>query len=448
MKRKFVNSIIVMIACCSLVGCNNISTDDGSIQQQADYENSSEIVNITADDFSEKWINSIDEVETTFCDNQAINKDIPVNDIKMACKNLRKEIASGAITDDVTAFYRLKQIIAMTKMIHTSLYYDTDNNPFGSEFYQIDYIYSEGHLRILKLPTDLSEYLGATLVKIGNCSIEEYLNLVGTVISYETESGRNNLIYVKDVPMLRYLGIIGPDDKTIKLTVVNDDKESSFELPIETGEGKSTSSFYNYEQLPETYQLRIDCYENEMNYGYKVLEKENAIYFLYLSCMDSPKDSMNSVFEKMMKEFDDNPNLDRLIIDVRFNQGGNRSVLQGPLLRNKEALKQKKISLILGSFTASAGCQVLEDCLDYGFDVTSYGQETQGAIDNYTEIRYKKISSDGLTLGFPTVHDELPKIFEKYGKVKTGIIPDVIVENRLEDLVDGKDTTLDLILEQ
>ena len=94
------------------------------------------------------------------------------------------------------------------------------------------------------------------------------------------------------------------------------------------------------------------------------------------------KDETDAQFDKLVDEL-----YDTLIIDLRWNPGGNRYLLQSSLIENKEYLSKKHIRIITGSWTASAGVQAIEDCLALFDDVIIYGEPTRGAIHNYTEIK-------------------------------------------------------------
>lgn len=51
---------------------------------------------------------------------------------------MRDDLSSGDISDDVTAYFRLREIVASTEMCHMGLEYENyENEPYGG-FYSLD----------------------------------------------------------------------------------------------------------------------------------------------------------------------------------------------------------------------------------------------------------------------------------------------------------------------
>lgn len=396
------------------------------------------------EEFAGKWTESVNQVENLFLTNKGIEGGMPKETIEKGCQAMRDDLLAGVISDDVTAYFRLREIVALTEMGHMGLeYQDYENEPYGG-FYSLDVGWYGEDLYTLCLPKSLESYIGKKVKMIGNRPLDEVLDLLATVCPVETESGKKCNLYRMYPNMLKYLQIIDKDAESIPFTVEGENGLETFELPI-TKEPANDGYFpYKFEDMPFTQQMRMENMQNNENYSYRVLKEHDAIYFQYLSCMES-KTSFQTFFEEMMEEFEKDESLTNLIIDVRFNQGGFRNILQSQLYKYKEVLKEKKIYLILGIFTASAGCQVYEDCLQNGFDVTSYGMPTGGAVHNYTEVKEFSIPETGLKLIYPSVFDDLPKLQEKLGDVKESITPDVIIDEEFEEFTHGTDSIIERI---
>lgn len=394
--------------------------------------------------FVDKWTESVNQVELLLVSNKGIEGGMPKEAIEKGCQAMCDDLSAGVISDDVTAYFRLREIVALTEMCHVGLNYENeDNEPYGG-FYSLDVGWFGDDLYILCLPKSLESYIGKKVTMIGNRPLDEVLDLLATVCPVETMSGKKTNLYCMYPNMLKYLQIIDKDATGIPFTVEGENGLETFELPI-TKEPANDGYFpYKFEDMPFTQQMRTENMRNNENYSYRVLKEHNTIYFQYLSCMES-KTSFNMFFEEMMEEFEKDENLTNLIIDVRFNQGGFRSMLQNQFYKYKDVLKDKKIYLILGIFTASAGCQVYEDCLQNEFDVTSYGMPTGGAIHNYTEAEHFSIRQTGLMLNYPLVFDNLPKLQEKLGDVKESITPDVVVDQEFDEFIHGTDSIIERI---
>lgn len=395
--------------------------------------------------FVTKWTESIKQVKLLLLSNKAIEGGMPKEEIENACQVMCEDLSSGAIPDDVTAYFRLREIVALTKMCHVGLCYrNPEEEPYGG-YFCLDVGWFGDDLYILCLPKPLEKYAGKKVIKIGNRPLDEVLDLLATVCPVETMSGKKTNIYNMYPNMYKYLQIIDKNATSIPFTVESENGIETFELPIT--EKPTDDGYYpfGFEDMPFTQQMRTENLQKEENYSYRVLKEHNTIYFQYLSCSES-KTSFSKFYEEMMGEFEKDEELTNLIIDLRFNQGGYRSILQNQLRKYKDVLKEKKLYLILGIFTASAGCHVYEDCLQNEFDVTSYGMPTGGAIHNYTQISQYYVRPTGLLLSYPTTFDNLPRLQEKLGDVKESITPDVVIDQEYEAFIHGKDRIIERIL--
>lgn len=114
---------------------------------------------------------------------------------------------------------------------------------------------------------------------------------------------------------------------------------------------------------------------------------------------------------------------------------------------NKDYLKHKSIAIITGDLTASAGVQLIEDCVENLDEVTLYGGPTCGAVHNYTEIRESSVPGTDLILVTPSVLDSLPTLTKKYGDVVENIRSDRPCEVSFQDFKQGRDTIYQKIAE-
>ena len=70
-------------------------------------------------------------------------------------------------------------------------------------------------------------------------------------------------------------------------------------------------------------------------YGYEYLEDTHTLYIQYNRCAEDPNESFASFTNKLFTFADAHP-VQRVIVDLRFNGGGNSSVVQ-PLLDGLKA---------------------------------------------------------------------------------------------------------------
>lgn len=445
-------SLVILGGCAGSQG-GAVTSDwkEPNVQETADFdeteknETSPEFSGEYSSAFAKKWCDTVDHIFDVMIHTQGMNESISEKDLKASCESLKQELKSGEITDEITAYYRLRKIVATSKMIHMDLFFADDVVRDGEEGLKFDVIWTAEGPMLFGISEGYEQYMGKIVTKIGGYTIQEFMDLASTIYPVETENGKKYLLYLLKRNALTAMGVIKEEQKVLPLTVKSDDGEETFDWVISDFSDDVPMIVCDYQLLPFTYQMRTENMNDGWNYSYQILEEKKAIYFQYLSCCENENQPFDDFFGEMLKQFEEHPDYEHLIIDVRWNRGGDRRIFARALDAYEEQLKTKKIDLILGHFTASAGCQVYEDLLQSGCDVTSYGEGTSGAVRNYTEIKFEEITETGLVLRYPSMRDQIPMLIEKYGDERKSIEPDIPVEIQRDDLVAGVDTIIERI---
>lgn len=353
--------------------------------------------------------------------------------------------------DDRDIYYSLKSIVAAIKCAHLQLTFN-NNNPFLDDLVPVGFTWMGNDLIIATSYTD-KKYIGCKVLSINGVAVDELIKKYSTICSYETDEGsksslEDSFLFVSD---LAYLGVMKQKDKKVTIAIENSNGEKE-NIDVKVCKYDNNKKYYNLldmeeapDELPITYQLKHDS--NYANYAYKEDENNNAMYFQYLACQAMPDKSFNLFFDEMINKMKSNDSAYKVfVIDVRWNGGGDRYMLQRQLNKNKDYLSTKKIAVITGKNTYSAGSQAVEDALELFSNVKVYGEPTGQAVHNYTEIARKPIPELGMTLVVPTLLDELPKLTEKFGDLKDSAKPDVLVSQTLEDYKNGIDSIYQAVI--
>lgn len=336
---------------------------------------------------------------------------------------------------DADFFYALKQLIAMTGDAHTTINYSDSIYkhlmalPLAIEKYGDDWY-------IMMLDEQNAQYLGAKLKAINGVSIQEIFEKSKSVMSFENESWAlsqfSNTIAFKEA--LNYLGIVSGDDKIM--------------LKIETKEKLDTS----IEMIPLTETAlmiaEIDILEGETvaktwpegYYRALSLDDDNLL-IQYNICAESPDLTMASFTDSIKKELADK-NFKTVVIDLRYNTGGNSEVLR-PMLNMLKEMKEEKslevFTLIGKSTFSSAIINAVQTKDELGS--TLVGSATGGNVNGYGEVKTFELKNHPFIVTYSTKYFELIKGYDK-----DSLYPDVEVEQSLEDYLDGKDTEVEWIL--
>lgn len=336
---------------------------------------------------------------------------------------------------DADFFYALKQLIAMTGDAHTTIGYSDSIYkhlmalPLAIEKYGDDWY-------IMMLDEQNAQYLGAKLKAINGVAIQDIFEKSKALMSIENEawalSQFSNTIAFKEA--LNYLDIVSGDDKIM--------------LKIETKEKLDTS--IEIFPLTETALMsaEIDILEGETvtqtwpeGYYRSFSLDDDHLFIQYNVCAESPDLSMATFTDSIKKELSDK-NYKSVVIDLRYNTGGNSEILR-PMLDMLKSMKEEKsleIYTLIGKSTfSSAIINAVQTKDELGS--TLVGSATGGNVNGYGEVKTFELKNHPFIVTYSTKYFELIKGYDK-----DSLYPDVEVEQSLEDYLDGKDTEVEWIL--
>lgn len=176
-------------------------------------------------------------------------------------------------------------------------------------------------------------------------------------------------------------------------------------------------------------------------YDYIYLPAARTVYFAYNSCRDLPAKPFAAFAAGLWETIRKNP-VDKLVIDLRANGGGDSSILDPFIseLAADKALNQKgRLFVILGRRTFSSA---ILNALDLKKKTAAvfYGEPTGGRPNHYGEIQMLTLPNLGIKVSYST------KYFQFVEGDDSSIVPDVPVELTLEDYLALRDPVLEAIL--
>jgi hypothetical protein len=176
-------------------------------------------------------------------------------------------------------------------------------------------------------------------------------------------------------------------------------------------------------------------------YEYAYMPKARTLYFAYNSCQDLPARPFAAFTAELWEAIRKNP-VDRLVIDLRNNGGGDSSILEPFVTRlaaDKELNLKGRLFVILGRRTFSSAILNALD-LKQRTAAVFYGEPTGGKPNHYGEIQTLTLPHLKIKVSYST----------KYFKFVEGdepcLTPDVTVELTLDDYLALRDPVLDAIL--
>jgi len=300
------------------------------------------------------------------------------------------------------------------------------------------YWFSDG-LAIIAAASEYQQAQGTHVLRIGPMAPEQLMSAVAPYISYENDIGlrQTSPSFMTIAELLQRLKVAGADGSvTLRLAKPDGSELTMKILPV------AANSATQLITMTDALHLPVPLFRKQPNaaYWYNYLPDSQAIYIQYNRCQDDPKQPFAD-FVKEMFAFADAHALQRVIVDLRFNSGGNSNVIK-PLeqgLQSRSALHGHIFALI-GPQTFSSG---LIAALDFRDDLHAVliGEPAGEKPNHYGEVRtfalpYSQVEVQYSTKYHRPLQKTDPLIFD----------PDISVTRALADMLAGRDPVLDAAL--
>lgn len=240
------------------------------------------------------------------------------------------------------------QLLAMIGDGHTS-FYPSDQKKWRFHYYPIRlYSFSDG-VYLTATAEEYAHLFGKRLVQIDKTSISDAFRTISTTICAD-----NDMEYQYTAPfeltrpeMLHVLGIADSLDRAV--FVFEDGTQQEFSamtvdhwldldwLVANSVFGPERRSPSMRHEFLFASSLTLPHLKERKYYWYAYIEEHQTLFFQYNACWDQKdRPSLKEVVEKMFAFLDENP-VERLVVDLRQNTGG-EPLIAGPLIAG---LKQR-----------------------------------------------------------------------------------------------------------
>lgn len=337
---------------------------------------------------------------------------------------------------DSEFYYSLKHLLSLVGDAHTTLAFsDSQYKHLSALGFAIAKFNDNWHLMILEKENE--KYLGSKLIAINDVDISEVYNRAKGIMSYENEvwaeNNFSNTINFREA--LEYLGIV---EKGGPIVLKVEDSSGNRELlDIKSmNEEEIMNAQFSYLVQHNTPKTVLRGYYSAMEIN------KNAYYIQYNSCQEAPDLPMKEFISFVSEVIKENY-YKKVIIDLRYNSGGNSSIFE-PMISELSKLQKKKdftVYTIIGRNTFSSAiinAIQIDDKLNNVF----VGTPTGGNVNGYGEIKSFNLKNTPITVLYSTKYFELIKGYEK-----DSLYPDIFVEQSFEDYLNGVDTVVEMILQ-
>jgi hypothetical protein len=352
-------------------------------------------------------------------------------DFEAAAAALRSEIPS---LGDGQVVARMTRLVAMIGDAHTTL----SGYPFAR--YPIRMYWFEEGFHVTRATLAHADLLEARLLSIDGLPVEEAASRVAPFLSHENESWRKELTpsALVTADILAAAGVAESPAKARFMFVARDGALLERELGA-----LDASATEQWSDSPDGINVPLALpYRNASHYyWYEYLPAERTLYVKYNVCRDDPGRPFLSFGEELGAVVAEKA-VDRIVLDMRHNGGGNSAVLQ-PLITGVQTLpginQRERFFVIIGRRTfSSAMLNAMQ--LDDQTNATFLGEPTGGKPNSYGEVLSVNLPNSQLRLQYSTRFFQMAP-----GEDPPSFAPDVILEPSADDYFAGRDRVLQWI---
>ncbi|MEM1338765.1 MAG: S41 family peptidase [Bacteroidota bacterium] len=296
--------------------------------------------------------------------------------------------------EDHEVIVGLSRIIALFKYGHMTVGFNTA--PFKFHHLPLNlYQFSDG-VYVQGAHKDYEEVVGAKVIGINGIPITDALEKVFPVVSAENTQYFKGLgmYFLTVMEVLHAQGITAELRNSIEFTL---EKDSKILKKVVTAmpAGQQVPRKYGYLFQDENWsearaQNTIPFYLDQLDklYFFEYLPIAKAVYVRLSQIEDDPTENMASFYSRLF-DFIEKNEVDKLIIDVRLNGGGNNyknRTLVTRIIENKKINTVGHLFVIIGRRTFSA-CQNLVNELHNYTNTIFLGEPTAENINFYGDVR-------------------------------------------------------------
>ncbi len=326
---------------------------------------------------------------------------------------------------------QIAKIVASIKDAHTSVPLKV-NRLLPLELYW----FSDG-IYVILAPVQYKEILYCKIKKINKFCIEEIVDALSSIISYENEIHLKSQLpkFLPAIELLYDLGFVNDID-SLELTFEDKNKKIRT-LNVNSFPLKEWREMHSLIKSDLVHMKSLPLYRknSHKNYWFQYIPDANIVYFKYNTCRDMlPIDVFT--FCKNLVKFIEKHKVKKLIIDLRNNSGGNSSLLDPFIedIKNLEKINEiGKLFVIIGRETFSSAL-LNAFFLKESTAAIFLGEPTGGKPNCYGELQRFTLKNSGLTVCYSTEYykiiedDNLPSFF-----------PDVNITLTIQNYVDNQD---------
>jgi len=341
--------------------------------------------------------------------------------------------------DNYPIVMEIAQIVAAVGDAHTSVALPRDSRlPLECYWFQ------EGIFITATLP-EFEELLHHKVVKVDGMPIDVVIERLSRIVSHENQSFLMSQVpnYLICADILYGLNI-AHNIKSVRITIeTSNNEERDVLLPTikyeEWQVGTVDEKTRAFNELPLYRKNQGKYFWSEFN------PEKKLLYINYNNCKDMPNLTVREFSDQLINDIKSNAAIERMVIDLRNNGGGNSELFKGFLkwLSTFGRLnRQGKLFVIVGRDTFSSAL-LNTFYLKNNSHAVFLGEPTGGKPNHYGEVKYLSLNSSGLYIRYSTKYYELDD-----DSNLPSFMPDALFAVTFKDYIQNIDPCMDWILQE
>ncbi len=370
-------------------------------------------------------------------------KELPARHKNLFFKTTPKEFQAGvaALKARIPDLSRIEFLIGLSRLVATVGDSHTSFTIMPAKAFPLKLYWFKEGICVTDTTPEFARLLNGRLESIDGHPIEEVVRAFAGMFPHDNEA------QVKDfVP--RFLG---SSEHLLGLGLIAEPEKATF--TVRTPAGATVSAVMDSLALADVRKVAwaapavdpssLPYYRRMAGsaYEYAYMPKARTLYFAYNSCRDLPAKPFAAFTAGLWDAVRKNP-VDRLVIDLRANGGGDSSILDPfitELAADKNLNRKGRLFVILGRRTfSSAILNALN--LKNKTEAVFFGEPTGGKPNHYGEIKTLTLPNLKIGVSYSTKH------FQFVPGDEPSLTPDVPVEMTLDDFLALRDPVLEAIL--
>lgn len=317
---------------------------------------------------------------------------------------------------DLEVQVELRKLFALVGDAHTDLAWVQPERLLPLSVYHM----AEGPV-VLAATEQYGAMLGATVVAVEGMPAADVIAALADIIPHENESQllKSYPNYLVQSDILAVLGVVeDPSAVTITVAAENGRTEEHVVEPICVQAGVQ---FVRYIGgiLETPAEVPAFMKGSDLPYWSVYYEKDRLLYIAYNQCVDHPQYPFADFRDEVLAVLDSEL-VERVVVDLRRNGGGNSAVLR-PLVKRlaeETADGRCEVFAFIGRQTfSSAVLNAIE--LKHEAAAVFVGEPSGGRPNHFGEVRVLELPATGLRVSYST------KYFDHYPPDTDALIPDI-----------------------